>query len=150
MGGLTLHASVRHVLQGAVVAIENQERRIFGLQYHPEVMHTEQGTDTLRHILLDIAGLTADWTMAEVLETQLKLLQQQVGSTAQQASRQPTPQHESCTPFLQMLHQALLQAFVLCWLFKLMGTNGSCTCTVSRLDWWLHRCASRVTCLELG
>lgn len=65
--------------QGAVVAIENPDRRIFGLQYHPEVMHTEQGTDTIRHFLLDIAGLKADWTMAEVLETQLKLIEQQVG-----------------------------------------------------------------------
>ncbi len=37
-----------------------------------------QGTDTLRHFLLDISGLTADWTMAEVLETQLKLIEQQV------------------------------------------------------------------------
>jgi GMP synthase (glutamine-hydrolysing) len=71
-----------NILQGAVVAIENQERRIFGLQYHPEVAHTEQGTDTLRHFLLDIAGLTADWSMAEVLETQLKLIQQQVRGAA--------------------------------------------------------------------
>eukprot|EP00775_Hariotina_reticulata_P013059 gene13059-13186_t len=67
--------------QGAVVAIENTDRRIFGLQYHPEVMHTEQGTDTIRHFLLDIAGLNADWTMAEVLETQIKLIEQQVGPT---------------------------------------------------------------------
>jgi hypothetical protein len=69
-------------LQGAVVAIENQARRIFGLQYHPEVAHTEQGTDTLRHFLLDIAGLTADWSMAEVLETQLKLIEQLVRGAA--------------------------------------------------------------------
>jgi hypothetical protein len=41
-------------------------------------MHSEQGTDTIRHFLLDIAGLNADWTMAEVLETQLKLIEQQV------------------------------------------------------------------------
>eukprot|EP00879_Flechtneria_rotunda_P004705 GHRR01004969.1.p1 GENE.GHRR01004969.1~~GHRR01004969.1.p1 ORF type:complete len:554 (+),score=164.75 GHRR01004969.1:648-2309(+) len=65
--------------QGAVVAIEHPEHRIFGLQYHPEVMHTEQGTDTIRHFLLDIACLKADWTMAEVLETQLRLIEQQVG-----------------------------------------------------------------------
>jgi GMP synthase (glutamine-hydrolysing) len=72
-------ASCASVLaQGAVVGIENPERRIFGLQYHPEVMHTEQGTDTIRHFLLDIAGLKADWTMAEVLETQIKLIEQQV------------------------------------------------------------------------
>lgn len=65
--------------QGAVVAIEDPKRRIFGLQYHPEVMHTEGGTDTIRHFLLDIAGVKPDWTMAEVLETQLKLIAEQVG-----------------------------------------------------------------------
>lgn len=65
--------------QGAVVAIEDPERKIYGLQYHPEVMHTEGGTDTLRHFLLDLAGVKADWTMAEVLETQLRLVAEQVG-----------------------------------------------------------------------
>lgn len=48
------------MMQGAVVAIENPDHRIFGLQYHPEVAHTEQGTDTLRHFLLDIAGGLVD------------------------------------------------------------------------------------------
>lgn len=51
---------------------------MFGLQYHPEVMHTEGGIDTLRHFLLDIAAVKADWTMAEVLETQLRLIEQAV------------------------------------------------------------------------
>ena len=65
--------------QGAVVAIEHPARRIFGLQYHPEVMHSEGGAETLRHFLLDVAGVKADWTMAEVLESQLKLIAGQVG-----------------------------------------------------------------------
>lgn len=65
--------------QGSIVAIENPERKIFGLQYHPEVMHTEGGLLTLRHLLLSIAGLKGDWTMKEVLEQQLRLLEEQVG-----------------------------------------------------------------------
>jgi GMP synthase-like glutamine amidotransferase len=66
-------------VQGAIVAIENPASRIYGLQYHPEVMHTEQGTETLRHILLELAGLQADWTMAEVLEETIKMVERQVG-----------------------------------------------------------------------
>jgi GMP synthase (glutamine-hydrolysing) len=72
-------ACVARSEQGAVVAIEHPSRRIFGLQYHPEVMHSEGGADTLRHFLLDVAGVKADWTMAEVLETELKLVAEQVG-----------------------------------------------------------------------
>ena len=45
--------------------------------YHPEVNHTEGGADTLRHFLLDIAGVKPDWTMAEVLETQLNMIREQ-------------------------------------------------------------------------
>ena len=42
--------------QGARVAIENAERRMFGLQYHPEVVHSKRGHETLRHFLKGIAG----------------------------------------------------------------------------------------------
>jgi len=67
--------------QGAVVAVEHPDRRIFGLQYHPEVHHSEGGTDTLRHFLLGVAGLKADWSMAEVLEEQLAKVRELVGPT---------------------------------------------------------------------
>jgi GMP synthase (glutamine-hydrolysing) len=53
------------------VAIENHARRIYGFQFHPEVMHTENGLDMIKHFLLDISGLKADWTMDQVLEEQL-------------------------------------------------------------------------------
>jgi GMP synthase (glutamine-hydrolysing) len=62
-----------------VVAIENPARRIFGLQYHPEVMHTEEGKEALCHFLLDISGVKPDWTMAEVLETECKMIEELVG-----------------------------------------------------------------------
>ncbi|MEW5302400.1 MAG: hypothetical protein WDW36_005192 [Sanguina aurantia] len=67
--------------QGAVVAIENPSRQIFGLQYHPEVMHTERGIETIRHFLVDIAKVKADWTMDQVLEEQLRKVAEKVGPT---------------------------------------------------------------------
>ena len=61
-------------MQGAIVAIENPESNVFGFQFHPEVMHTDGGMDMLKHFLVGIAGVKADWTMDHVLEGQLRLI----------------------------------------------------------------------------
>ncbi len=44
-----------------VAAMEHPERSIFGVQFHPEVVHTEHGTDILRNFVLDVCGCTPDW-----------------------------------------------------------------------------------------
>jgi len=67
--------------QGAVVGIENPERNIFGLQYHPEVMHSERGAITLKHFLFDIAKMTGDWKMENVLEEEMEKIKNAVGPT---------------------------------------------------------------------
>jgi len=65
--------------QGAIVAIEDPRRRFFGLQYHPEVMHSLRGKETIRRFLFDTCGLRGDWSMKNVLEEQLNIIRQQVG-----------------------------------------------------------------------
>ncbi|MCD9639473.1 hypothetical protein HAX54_024043 [Datura stramonium] len=65
--------------QGAVAAIENRERRFYGLQYHPEVTHSIEGMETLRHFLFDICGVTAGWNMEDVLEEEIKVIKAMVG-----------------------------------------------------------------------
>ncbi|KAK9831472.1 hypothetical protein WJX81_008476 [Elliptochloris bilobata] len=65
--------------QGAIVAVECAERKLFGLQYHPEVMHSERGTATLRQFLFGIAGIPADWKIENVLEEEMQKLRQTVG-----------------------------------------------------------------------
>merc|ERR1719387_1638051 len=67
--------------KGTVVAIENKAKRMFGLQYHPEVMHTTKGMETIRHFLFDIAGLKGDWSMQNVLNEQIAIVQSKVGPT---------------------------------------------------------------------
>eukprot|EP00227_Mantoniella_beaufortii_P021531 CAMPEP_0197592134 /NCGR_PEP_ID=MMETSP1326-20131121/14746_1 /TAXON_ID=1155430 /ORGANISM="Genus nov. species nov., Strain RCC2288" /LENGTH=561 /DNA_ID=CAMNT_0043157785 /DNA_START=31 /DNA_END=1716 /DNA_ORIENTATION=+ len=67
---------------GAVVAVEDPKRNIYGLQYHPEVTHSERGSETLRHFLFDIANVTAGWSMANVLEEQIAIVKAKVGPTA--------------------------------------------------------------------
>uniref|UniRef100_A0A7S0YS74 GMP synthase [glutamine-hydrolyzing] n=1 Tax=Polytomella parva TaxID=51329 RepID=A0A7S0YS74_9CHLO len=65
--------------QGAVVAIENAQKRLFGFQFHPEVMHTETGVEMISHFLTKIAKVTPDWDMGQVLEGQLRKVAEQVG-----------------------------------------------------------------------
>ena len=71
--------AVAHSPKGTIVAIENPKIGFYGLQYHPEVMHTEKGTETLRHFLYAISGLTGTWSMKNVYEEQLKAIQAKVG-----------------------------------------------------------------------
>ncbi|GJP68825.1 hypothetical protein CLOP_g25479 [Closterium sp. NIES-67] len=65
--------------QGTVVAIECTARKIFGLQYHPEVTHTPRGMETLRRVVFDIGGAHADWQMQEVLDEAISAVQAAVG-----------------------------------------------------------------------
>lgn len=64
------------------MAVEDPSRRIFGLQYHPEVVHSERGTATLRHFLTGIAGLTGDWTMQSVIDAEKEAVARRVGPDA--------------------------------------------------------------------
>ena len=60
------------LLQGVIVAIESQGRRMYGLQYHPEVQHSERGAATLMRFLLEVANLKADWRIENVLEEEME------------------------------------------------------------------------------
>ncbi|KAK9830479.1 hypothetical protein WJX72_011957 [[Myrmecia] bisecta] len=65
--------------QGAIVAIENRQQKIFGLQYHPEVQHSEKGMETLKHFLFSVAGISQDWKIENVLEEEMEKIRLQVG-----------------------------------------------------------------------
>jgi GMP synthase (glutamine-hydrolysing) len=62
-----------------VAAIENARSRLFGVQFHPEVMHTEHGSAILSRFL-DLAGCRPSWTMLNIVEDQVQLIREQVGS----------------------------------------------------------------------
>ena len=53
---------------GLVAAIEDPERRLFGVQFHPEVAHTARGVEVLRAFLLDVCGVVPSWTAASFVE----------------------------------------------------------------------------------
>ncbi len=62
-------------------AIGNSDRRIFGVQFHPEVVHTPKGSRILKNFLFNIAGLRGDWTMASFVEEAVARIRKQVGSS---------------------------------------------------------------------
>ena len=62
-----------------VAAMGHVERRIYGLQFHPEVVHTPQGTEILRHFIFDVCGCAGDWEMAQFIRESVKAIRKQVG-----------------------------------------------------------------------
>lgn len=60
-------------------AIADETRRIYGVQFHPEVMHTPRGAMLLKNFTHGVAGLTGDWTMAAYRDEQVAKIRAQVG-----------------------------------------------------------------------
>src|SRR5262249_24397691 len=62
-----------------VAAFEDCARKLYGVQFHPEVVHTEHGQQVLKNILYDVAGAAPAWTPAAVIEEQVERIRAQVG-----------------------------------------------------------------------
>ncbi|MGM7668661.1 glutamine-hydrolyzing GMP synthase [Microbacterium sp. A93] len=62
-----------------VAAFESPEKRIYGVQWHPEVGHSERGQEVLRNFLHHGAGLEDTWTTSSVIEEQVALIKEQIG-----------------------------------------------------------------------
>jgi GMP synthase (glutamine-hydrolysing) len=62
-----------------VAALESAERRIYGVQFHPEVVHTDRGQEVLEHFLFDVAGCRPTWTMASIIDTSVENVRARVG-----------------------------------------------------------------------
>ena len=60
-------------------AISDEERRFYGVQFHPEVNHTVFGREMLRNFLYTICGAHGDWTMADYLRRSVEELRERVG-----------------------------------------------------------------------
>ena len=66
---------------GAPFAITaNEDRRMYGIQFHPEVVHTPDGAKLLANFVRHVCGLAGDWTMAEFRKTKIEEIREQVGS----------------------------------------------------------------------
>jgi GMP synthase (glutamine-hydrolysing) len=62
-----------------VAAFENSETRMFGVQWHPEVVHSDFGQRVLENFLWNGAGIAPDWTSGNVIDEQVAAIREQVG-----------------------------------------------------------------------
>ncbi|HEX4905468.1 MAG TPA: glutamine-hydrolyzing GMP synthase, partial [Acidimicrobiales bacterium] len=60
-------------------AFESDERKIYGVQFHPEVVHTPRGQELLKRFLHDVCQARPTWTMTSIIEQQTELIRKQVG-----------------------------------------------------------------------
>ena len=63
-----------------VAAMANEDKRWYGVQFHPEVTHTKQGSALLKRFVTDICGCATLWTAANIIDDQIARVREQVGS----------------------------------------------------------------------
>lgn len=67
--------------RAAVAAMENLEKRLVGVQWHPEVMHSDHGQEILERFLFDIAGCEPTWTSGSIVADQVAKIKAEVGDS---------------------------------------------------------------------
>ena len=61
-----------------IAGVENTKKKIYGIQFHPEVIHTPSGMDILKNFLFDICECSPSWTMVSIIENQVKEIKSKV------------------------------------------------------------------------
>jgi len=61
-----------------IAGIEEPQSKIYGIQFHPEVIHTPSGMDILKNFLFDICGCSSSWTMVSIIEKQIEEVKEKV------------------------------------------------------------------------
>lgn len=62
-----------------VAALENENKRIYGVQFHPEVMHTEEGKEMLKNFLFNVCHCKGDWIMSDFISSTIAQIKEKVG-----------------------------------------------------------------------
>lgn len=78
----TLPAGFKRIAQSEncpFAAFGDEERKIYGVQFHPEVNHTQYGTKLLRNFLYEVCGAVGDWTMSNFVANKITELKQKIG-----------------------------------------------------------------------
>lgn len=71
---------IAHTSNAPVAAVKHAEKPIFGVQFHPEVVHTEEGKRILENFVSGISGCSGSWTAASFIETESERIRQIVGN----------------------------------------------------------------------
>ncbi len=70
---------IGHTANAKVAAVRHLENHIYGVQFHPEVAHSDYGKQILKNFALDICGLSGDWTAASFIDEQIEAIREKVG-----------------------------------------------------------------------
>ena len=65
----------------SVAAMEDRERGLYGVQFHPEVAHTPRGGEILKRFLYEVCGVSPSWTSHSIIESQIAAIRAQVGES---------------------------------------------------------------------
>ena len=68
-----------HTADCPVAAAENPEQKLYAIQYHPEVLHTAEGTKMLSNFVLGVCGCAGDWRMDSFVEESIRQIREKVG-----------------------------------------------------------------------
>jgi len=68
-----------HTLNAPVAAFANRAKKIYGVQFHPEVVHTQRGTQVLTNFMFQICGCLPRWTMGKFIDATVKQIKEKVG-----------------------------------------------------------------------
>ena len=71
---------IAHTADCPVAAAENQERNLYAIQFHPEVLHTQEGTKMLYNFVRNVCGCSGTWKMDAFVENTIKEIRDKVGS----------------------------------------------------------------------
>ncbi|MFH1747878.1 MAG: glutamine-hydrolyzing GMP synthase [Planctomycetota bacterium] len=71
--------SLAHTKNCSIAAVRHRTRQVFGVQFHPEVTHTPQGSQIVRNFLYDICGCRGDWKVEDVIKGAVQTVREQVG-----------------------------------------------------------------------
>lgn len=71
---------IGHTAKCPCAVIRDEKRKFYGVQFHPEVNHTERGFDILGNFLYEVCGCHGDWTMESYAETAIRDIREKVGS----------------------------------------------------------------------
>ena len=71
---------IGHTENAEVAAVRHRTKSIFGVQFHPEVAHTDCGKQLYKNFAFDICGLSGDWTASSFIDEQIEAIRSKVGS----------------------------------------------------------------------
>ena len=69
-----------HTLNAPIAAFANQPKKIYGVQFHPEVVHTQRGTQVLKNFMFSICGCLPRWTMDKFIKATIEQIKEKVGT----------------------------------------------------------------------